>query len=732
MSFSCATLDEFLEQYGDQLGREADKAMAPLHVPSRDGVDHLVAMGLDLFPGQAHTVAAAVKVLRRQDYVNIVAEMGSGKGPIAIAIAHNHACQPPDRRWHTKNPSAGATALARVRRMPAYRALVMCPGHLPKKWAREIHRMIPHAKVTIVQSYSEVVFMDPDGTPDRPEWFIIGKDRAKLSSGWRGATLPARCGEAREKHWRACPRCMELIANPKDKGPQPEAFFDKARRKCETCGEQLWQDIAKPRRFSPALFIKKKLKRFFDYYIMDEVQDGRSADSIQADAMGFLAASCKKTITLTGTLVGGKATDVRTTLFRIGAAENLVRMGLAWEDETAFVEKYGRIETKIVSKGGSDGDGHRMARGGRRKGRNVTKTIKPGIMPTLFGDHLVSACVFLSLDEVCADLPKFSEDVVPVPMMEAHKAEYDRVEAALRNAIKSLMFKGGASKILSKMLQALLAYPDFPFDWEEIGYHEQDPNATTERLLWIPIVTPKSLPAEIVYPKEEALIAQILREKREGRKSWVFTTLVEKRDSIGRLERLLNDAGLKAIALRSYAVAPADREAWIAKNGPKYDVILSHPELVKTGLDFFDPSGRFNFPTIMFFMTGYDCFTLSQASRRAWRIGQRKECRVLYFFYEGTMQATAMTLMGRKMAACSAVSGRFSMEGLSAMAGEDDGMEMAMAKALVDKTTGDGEALRAWAKITTPISYQTFDEEMDKVDILDLLDDLPFFNEVPA
>jgi hypothetical protein len=65
------------------------------------------------------------------------------------------------------------------------------------------------------------------------------------------------------------------------------------------------------------------------------------------------------------------------------------------------------------------------------------------------------------------------------------------------------------------------------------------------------------------------------------------------------------------------------------------------------------------------------------------------------------------------------------------MAGEDDGMEMAMAKALVEKTTGDGEALRAWAKITTPISYQTFDEAMDQVDILDLLDDLPLFNEVP-
>lgn len=731
MAFNCATLDDFLEVYGEELGKEADKAMAPLHVPSRDGVDHLVPMGLELFPGQSHVVAASVKVLHRQDYVNVVAEMGSGKGPMAIGVAHNHACSPKEQRWHLKNPSDGASQLAVTNRSPNYRVLVMCPGHLPKKWEREILRMLPHAKVRVVETYKEVVNLDPSKPPEGPEWWVIGKDRAKLSCGWEGATIPRRDHGSREYKWRGCPDCG-LIQKDKDGHPHPASYFDKNRRKCE-CGAQLWQDIAKPRRFSPALFIKKKLKGFFDYYIMDEVQDGRSQDSIQADAMGFLAAACKKTITLTGTLVGGKATDVRTTLFRVGAAESLVTMGLGWHDETAFVEKYGRIETKIVSRGESDGEGHRMAKGGKKKGRNVTKTVKPGIMPTLFGEHLVSACVFLSLDEVCADLPEFREDVVPVPMRPDHNAEYKRIEDSLRQAIKALMFKGGARKILGKMLQALLAYPDFPFDWEEIGYHEKDPNSMDgDRMLWIPIVQPANMPKDVVYPKEEALIAQVLRERREGRKCWVYTNLVEKRDSIGRLERLLNEAGVKAIALRSYAVAPMDREAWVEKNGPKYDVILSHPDLVKTGLDFFSKDAKFNFPTIIFAATGYCVFTLSQASRRAWRIGQKKECRVIYMYYESSMQETAMTLMGKKMAACSAVSGRFSMEGLAALAGEDDGLEMAMAKSLVENTTGEGEALRAWAKITTPISYQTFDEKVEEIDLLDLLDDLPFFNEVPV
>lgn len=60
-----------------------------------------------------------------------------------------------------------------------------------------------------------------------------------------------------------------------------------------------------------------------------------------------------------------------------------------------------------------------------------------------------------------------------------------------------------------------------------------------------------------------------------------------------------------------------------------------------------------------------------------------------------------MTLMGKKMSATAAVSGRFSTEGLAAMAGDDDNIEMAMAKALIEGTGKSGEALRAWDKIVS-------------------------------
>ena len=60
-----------------------------------------------------------------------------------------------------------------------------------------------------------------------------------------------------------------------------------------------------------------------------------------------------------------------------------------------------------------------------------------------------------------------------------------------------------------------------------------------------------------------------------------------------------------------------------------------------------------------FYETGYNLFTLRQASRRSWRIGQKEACRIVYFYYEGTMQDRAMALMGKKLTAAQALEGIF-------------------------------------------------------------------------
>src|SRR5205814_5155950 len=132
------------------------------------------------------------------------------------------------------------------------------------------------------------------------------------------------------------------------------------------------------------------------------------------------------------------------------------------------------------------------------------------------------------------------------------------------------------------------------------------------------------------------------------------------------LERRLRQAGFQVGVLA--AQVPMDRrEDWIARQAPRLDVVLSHPRLVETGLELFDKGGRHNFPTLCFYETGYNPFTLRQAARRSWRIGQRERCRIVYFYYEGTMQERALALMGRKLTAAQALEGTFSSEGLIAL-----------------------------------------------------------------
>jgi len=149
------------------------------------------------------------------------------------------------------------------------------------------------------------------------------------------------------------------------------------------------------------------------------------------------------------------------------------------------------------------------------------------------------------------------------------------------------------------------------------------------------------------------------------------------------------------------SVPLAKREEWIAGHAPKLDVVISHPRLVETGLDLFDKNGRHNFPSICFYETGYNLFTLRQASRRSWRIGQREPCRIVYFYYEGTMQDRAMALMGKKLTAAQALEGRFSSEGLVALAGEDANVEIALARSLVERMD-EGDARRVWNKAFSP------------------------------
>jgi hypothetical protein len=656
-------LDGYLTAYGPMLGKQAERSLDPLHVPGRDPLP-AVKLLRQPFAAQSHVIAATVKALRRQKATLIVAECGSGKTLMGAASIHQHAAGRP------------------------YRALVFCPGTLTPKWARELTETLPGVTVRQIESWRDLLTLDRAAAPAGAEWYVIARDRAKLGAKWRAAYIKTR-GGAR------CPDCGGRLVD-KDGVILDTAKLARKRCSCEWvydangtvqegCGAALWTMTGELRRYEPALYIKRRLRGFFDYLIVDEMHQVKGHETAQANAAGALMAACRKVIAMTGTLVGGYAENLRSLLFRLSAA-SLTAEGLVWDEPMPFNERYGRIETRITEKSGG-GDDNRQSRG---SGRTTTKSVRPGIMPPLFGRHLLDKAVFLSLAEVAGDLPPLSEECIPVEMDGATAAEYDRIEKALKDEIKQMIVKGDR-RLLGKMLTTLLAYPDHPFGWKEVGYMDGE--------RWHTVVEPANLDESAVRPKEQSLIDLCREEKAAGRQVWVFVQYTDTYDVQGRLERLLKEAGLRVGALRA-SVSLAKREEWIARNGPKYDVVISHPQLVETGLDLFDKGGKHNFVTLLFYETGYVLPTIRQASRRAWRIGQREPCRVVYMYYAGTMQARALALMGKKMAAAQALEGKFCTDGLTAMGGDEGSVEMALAKSLAERLD-EGDVRRAWVKVGT-------------------------------
>jgi hypothetical protein len=495
-----------------------------------------------------------------------------------------------------------------------YRALV--------KWEREVVETIPFANVVQLENWRDTIAIDPTVPATKPTWYIVTRDTAKLGAKWRPAALK-REGQV----YLRCPQCGGRLVD--EVGAALEwGALTKKRLTCdfvisrlgeieEGCGSPLWQFTGELWKWEPAKYIHKRLKGFFDYLVLDEVHEEKSATTAQGNAAGSLAAACKKVVALTGTLIGGYAEHVRPLMFRL-APRSLVEEGLEWSQAMKFSELYGRIETTVRTVEGKedDGDDNTQSRGSKRSSK--TKNVKPGIMPTLFGRHLIGNSVFLSLSEVADNLPDLTEEVVSVGLDDELAQCYADVEEPLMAAIKEMLVKGD-KRLLGTMLQVLLAYPDYPFDWGPVGYQESwqakglgIKNSGT----FITVCIPRNLDSSIIRPKENKLIELVRSEVAQRRQVWVYVQYTDKRDVQERLKGLLEKEGLRVGSLRA-SVSLSKREEWINKNAPGLDVVISHPRLVETGLDLFAKrKGGHNFSTLVFYETGYNLWVGTPPRRR--------------------------------------------------------------------------------------------------------------------
>ena len=201
------------------------------------------------------------------------------------------------------------------------RVLVICPPHLVPKWKREVEMTVPGVRAAIVESITDLERLRLS-VGSGPLFAVMSREKAKLSYRWMPAVIQ-RWAVSKGRLLREeetgepfrVPCCPDCTAQIVDKDGVPLTFADLNRRKhtCAGCDAPLWQaDRSGPARYPLADYIKHRMKGFFDLLIGDEVHEFKGRGSAQGIAAGILADVCGKSLSLTGTLLGGYSSTIFT------------------------------------------------------------------------------------------------------------------------------------------------------------------------------------------------------------------------------------------------------------------------------------------------------------------------------------------------------------------------------------------------------------------------------------
>ncbi len=421
--------------------------------------------------------------------------------------------------------------------------------------------------------------------------------------------------------------------------------------------------------YQPTEFIKRYLPRnYFGLLVVDEGHEYKNEGSAQGQAMGVLASQCQKTLLLTGTLMGGYADDLFHLLWRLDPSSMIEdgfkpgRSGSMGAAAMAFMREHGVLKDIYKE---SSSTSHRTAKG---KQMTVRTSKAPGFGPVGIMRYVLPTTVFLKLRDIGQKvLPPYEEQFIEVPMTEEQASAYQRMAHVLVAELKAALVRKDNS-LLGVVMNVLLAWPDCCFRYESV-HHPR-----TKGMLYS---QPPVFAESEATPKEEELLRICKEEKAAGRRVLAYSIYTGTRDTTARLKSQLEQAGLKVAVLRA-SVDAARREDWVADQVERgIDVMICNPELVKTGLDLLE------FPTIVFMQSGYNVYTVQQAARRSWRIGQKNAVKVLFLGYAGSSQMDCLKLMAKKISVSQSTSGDMPDSGLDVLNDAGDSLEVALAKQLL-------------------------------------------------
>ncbi|GAB4528628.1 MAG: hypothetical protein OHK0046_47720 [Anaerolineae bacterium] len=652
-----------------------------------------------LYTAQKHVIGAVLTGLQHRKGVLLIGQMGVGKTIIGSSSAM----------------LIGAYTVQRGL------TVVVSPPHLAKKWERELLTVRPDAYVRQVKRHEEFKAIVEHRTR-APKVAIIKRDMTKLGVGFKPAVIWRKTGRAR---WHPdagrpdgvdgprvqkftapyCPHCGSMITNEDGSGPAAASHFEK-RRQCDTCRAPLWYEHQKPAKSSdyksPRYRLDKYIKKMYpdaiDLLIWDEVHEAANADTGNGEAFSRMAALSKRVLAMTGTPFNGRASS----MFNLEYAINpRVRQNYPWGGAYRVLRKP-RGKERVVrwpAHPGHHGRGDAEAlwvadMGVREKlmdenpnfdpasGKYTdTSTYQrpyqeaPGISPLLVAE-ILDHSVFFSLEDLGKYLPKYEELGWPVPPGGTLGGIYDDVNQRLQDYLLACRYEGDGT-FMGSLLQWAMSWINTPHLKYDV-WHRRKANRRRGKMEKI-VRTIDALDADQTFPKEDDLIKLVEEEFADNRPVVVFVRDTVKRDLQPRLKKLLeqNVTGAKVFILSNKVEASKREEVINTQIKKGVNVLITNPELVKTGLDLL------HFPTLIFFQITYNLSTMMQAAARAYRLNQtHKLCKVIYMFYEGTMEHAAVQLMSRKQRAAKLLVGEIGLTGFDALTEDEGNFEAELMQAI--------------------------------------------------
>ncbi|MBC8505323.1 MAG: hypothetical protein H8D34_10720 [Chloroflexi bacterium] len=315
--------------------------------------------------------------------------------------------------------------------------------------------------------------------------------------------------------------------------------------------------------------------------------------SLQGMAFSRLYRAATYAVLLTGTIFGGKASD----LYRLlrWTSPELRQAGYG---ERQFVSRFGymeAIETRDETRAF-----------GRTKVKRTSFKERPGISPTIYR-YLLPRTAFGALEDVAEALPPYEEQRITVP------APNFPVDGVFNKSRGGQLYHEKGMGAFMVWMQAALGYYNIaavepPGEngnrshlYSFTSYDEDGEAVKDTLVLDLPYADTRQ-----PLPKEAKLIEIAQAERARNRKIVLLIEQTTTRPLPQRLVPLLKQHGIRAMYLDTSRVQARNREEWIEKQAHQMDVLITHPKAVETGLDLL------SFQTVVVYEAIYKVISLGE------------------------------------------------------------------------------------------------------------------------